>query len=138
GGILYDKDAEQCLREVTIANQLGVPVLLYAISAGPLTTQASRRAIRNALNVSPTPVITVRDRMGYRLLEDVGVLPDIDLTADPAFLLEPEELPLIALQAEGVDFDQHLVGFSVREPGPAAPDINPEAYYALLANSADF
>ncbi|MFO7180304.1 MAG: polysaccharide pyruvyl transferase family protein [Pseudomonadota bacterium] len=138
GGILYDKDAEQYLREVTIANQLGVPVLLYAISAGPLTTQASRRAIRNALNVSPPPVITVRDRMGYRLLEDVGVLPDIHLTADPAFLLEPEELPLIALQAEGVDFDQHLVGFSVREPGPAAPDINPEAYYALLANSADF
>jgi polysaccharide pyruvyl transferase WcaK-like protein len=31
-----------------------------------------------------------------------------------------------------------LVGFSVREPGPAAPDIDPEEYYALLANSADF
>jgi polysaccharide pyruvyl transferase WcaK-like protein len=31
-----------------------------------------------------------------------------------------------------------LVGFSVREPGPAAPDINPDEYYALLANAADF
>jgi polysaccharide pyruvyl transferase WcaK-like protein len=30
------------------------------------------------------------------------------------------------------------VGFSVREPGPAAPDIDPEQYYALLANAADF
>ncbi|HEU5389317.1 MAG TPA: polysaccharide pyruvyl transferase family protein [Streptosporangiaceae bacterium] len=26
----------------------------------------------------------------------------------------------------------------MREPGPAAPDIDPEDYYALLANSADF
>ncbi|HLV66704.1 MAG TPA: polysaccharide pyruvyl transferase family protein [Polyangiaceae bacterium] len=138
GGILYDAHAEEYLREVTIANQLGVPVLLYAISAGPLTTQTSRRAIRTALNVSPEPVITVRDRMGYRLLEDVGVQPDIHLTADPAFLLEADELPLSALRSEGVDVDQHLVGFSVREPGPAAPDINPETYYALLANSADF
>ncbi len=138
GGILYDAHAEEYLREVTIANQLGVPVLLYAISAGPLTTQTSRRAIRTALNVSPEPVITVRDRMGYRLLEDVGVQPDIHLTADPAFLLEGDELPLSALRSEGVDVDQHLVGFSVREPGPAAPDINPETYYALLANSADF
>jgi polysaccharide pyruvyl transferase WcaK-like protein len=34
--------------------------------------------------------------------------------------------------------ERHLVGFSVREPGPAAPDIDPEAYHALLANSADF
>ena len=41
-------------------------------------------------------------------------------------------------KAEGVEFDRHLVGFSVREPGPAAPDIDPEEYYALLANAADF
>ena len=34
--------------------------------------------------------------------------------------------------------DRHLVGFSVREPGPAAPDIDPDEYYALLANAADF
>lgn len=42
------------------------------------------------------------------------------------------------MKAEGVQFDRHLVGFSVREPGPAAPDIDPEEYYALLANAADF
>ena len=43
-----------------------------------------------------------------------------------------------ALVAEGVELHRHLVGFSVREPGPAAPDIDPDGYYALLANSADF
>ena len=30
------------------------------------------------------------------------------------------------------------VGFSVREPGPAAPDLNIEQYHAILANTADY
>jgi polysaccharide pyruvyl transferase CsaB len=138
GGILYDGDAEVYLREVFLAHELGIPVILYAISAGPLITQASRRAVAAALNAAPSPVITVRDRLGYRLLEDVGVTQPIHLTADPALLLEPEDPPVDALVAEGVELERHLVGFSVREPGPAAPDIDPEDYYALLANSADF
>lgn len=138
GGILYDRDADVYLREVMIAHELGVPVLLYAISAGPLDSEASRRAVREALNAPAPTVITVRDRLGYRLLEEVGVTQEIHLTADPALLIEPQELPVDALKAEGVEFDRHLVGFSVREPGPAAPDIDPEEYYALLANSADF
>ena len=138
GGILFDAEAESYLREVVLAHEFGVPVLLYAVSAGPLVTGASRRAVRDALNASPSTIITVRDRQGYRLLEDVGVTREIQLTADPAFLLEPEELPLGALEAEGVRFDRPVVGFSVREPGPAAPDIDPEIYYALLANAADF
>jgi polysaccharide pyruvyl transferase CsaB len=136
GGILYDGDAEIYLREVFLAHDVGIPVILYAISAGPLVTQVSRQAMREALNAAA--VITVRDRLGLRLLEDVGVAQEIHLTADPAFLLEPEPSLVDILQTEGVQFDRHLVGFSVREPGPAAPDINPEEYYALLANAADF
>jgi polysaccharide pyruvyl transferase CsaB len=136
GGILYDQDAETYLREVFIAQQFKIPVAIYAISAGPLTRPAAREAVKLALNAAA--VITVRDRQGYRLLEDVGVTRDIHLTADPALLLEPEELAIERLKAVGVQFDRHLVGFSVREPGPAAPDIDPEDYYALLANAADF
>src|SRR5688500_12754336 len=138
GGILFDGEAETYLREVVLAHEMGIPVVLYAISAGPLVTAASRRAVRDALNNAASTVITVRDRLGYRLLEDVGVTQEIHLAADPAFLLEPEELPIAALEAEGVRFDRPVVGFSVREPGPAAPDIDPQQYYALLANAADF
>jgi polysaccharide pyruvyl transferase CsaB len=137
GGILYDRDAPEYLREVTIAHELGVPVVIYAISAGPLTTAASRQVVHQALNVGST-LITVRDRLGLRLLEDVGITRQIHLTADPAFLLEPEALPVDVLKAEGVALERQLVGFSVREPGPAAPDIRPDEYYALLANAADF
>jgi len=138
GGILYDQDAAAYLREVNIANELGVPVLLYAISAGPLVTEAARRAVREALNASPTTLITVRDPEACRLLDDVGVTNEVHLTADPAFLLESEPLSDQALEAEGVDFSRALVGFSVREPGPAAPDIDPDDYHEMLANAADF
>jgi polysaccharide pyruvyl transferase CsaB len=138
GGILYDSDAAEYLREVFVAHEVGVPVLLYAISAGPLETDAARRAVRDALDASASTVVTVRDAYARRLLEDVGVAKDIHVTADPAFLLEPEPLPIEQLRAEGVDFDRPLIGFSVREPGPAAPDLEPDAYYALLSNAADY
>jgi polysaccharide pyruvyl transferase CsaB len=138
GGILFDGEAEAYLREVLVAHEASVPVMLYAVSAGPLQTTASRRAVRDALDAQPGTVITVRDRLGLRLLEDVGVTSEVQLTADPALLLEPEELSPAALKAEGVDLDRPVVGFSVREPGPAAPHIDPEQYYGLLANAADF
>lgn len=136
GGILFDGEAEIYLREVFIAHELGLPVVIYAVSAGPLTSFTSRRAVHRALN--DAALVTVRDRLGYRLLEDIGVDRPIHLTADPALLVAPEELPESTLHAEGVDLGRPLIGFSVREPGPAAPDIDPEQYYALLANAADF
>jgi polysaccharide pyruvyl transferase WcaK-like protein len=109
---------------------------VYAISAGPLHDPDARSAVVNALD--NVQLLTVRDWQGYRLLEDVGLENDIHLTADPALLIEAASLPIEALIREGVDFDRHLVGFSVREPGPAAPHISPTHYYELLANAADF
>ncbi len=136
GGILYDDDAETYLREVFLAHEAKVPVVTWAISAGPLRRQSARNAVRAGLNEAA--LITVRDREAYRLLEDLGVTREIHLTADPAFLLQQKDLSMDALRSEGVEFQRHLIGFSVREPGPAAPDIDPEHYYALLANAADF
>jgi polysaccharide pyruvyl transferase WcaK-like protein len=42
------------------------------------------------------------------------------------------------LKKEGIDPEAVLVGFSVREPGPAAPDLNIDHYHTILANAADF
>ncbi|WP_437281166.1 polysaccharide pyruvyl transferase family protein [Sorangium sp. So ce375] len=136
GGILYDRDAPVYLREALIAEERGIPVVVYAVSAGPLSDPSAKQAVRAALNAAD--IVTVRDKQGHRLLEDVGVTREIHLTADPALLLREEQLPAEAIRAEGVEFERHLVGFSVREPGPAAPDIDPDEYYGLLANAADF
>lgn len=136
GGLLYDRDLEVYLREVALANELGVPVAVYAVGAGPLDRKVSRELLREHLG--PAAVVSVRDRQSKRLLEDAKVEGEIHVTADPAFLLEPEELPEGTLERERLDTDRRVVAFSVREPGPAAPDLEAEHYHALLANAADF
>jgi polysaccharide pyruvyl transferase WcaK-like protein len=118
GGILYDRDVELYLREVALANEAGVPVVVYAISAGPLNEPASRKLIAKHLNHAVA--ITVRDRQSQKLLEEAGVEKEIATTADPAVLLTPDPLPADALKRESLDVQQRLIGFSVREPGPAA------------------
>lgn len=137
GGLLYDKDAEAYLREVGLAHECGVPVMVYAISAGPLEDPRAREVVRDRL--TRAAVVSVRDRRGLHLLEEVGIDREIELTADPALLLEPEAPPDSVLKREGrLKGKRPLVGFSVREPGPAAPDMDVGHYHALLANAADF
>ncbi len=136
GGIFFDKEIDIFLRELEIAQQKNVPSMVYAVGAGPLNNENSRKRVRNILN--NVDVITVREREAKKILEDVGVKDDILVTADPAFLLKPEPLPEDALKLERVHGDCPIVGVSVREPGPAAPDIDPNFYHAVLANAADF
>lgn len=135
GGLLYDAEVEPYLREVALAHEAEVPVFVYAISAGPLTDPANRRLVLKHL--SRAADVTVRDRSGHQLLEEIG-LRSVHVTADPSLLLQPSPLPPDMLQREGLDGSQRLVGFSVREPGPAAPDMDVARYHALLANTADF
>ncbi len=136
GGLLYDKDASRYLREVRLAKDLGIPVMVYAISAGPLTHGSAREAVRLALE--EVDVITVRDRTGHKLLEDVGVTRGIEVTADPALLLEPADVSAEQLRVEGLSLERPVVAVSVREPGPAAPEIDVRHYHQLLADAADF
>src|SRR5687767_15960602 len=57
GGILYDADARTYLREVMLAREKGVPVMLYAIGAGPLSHAAATTAVREELeHVEAIPV----------------------------------------------------------------------------------
>lgn len=136
GGILFDAEAKLYLREAQIAQEHEIPVMLYAIGAGPLEDPAAQEAVCKALNAAA--VVTVRERGIRQLLEEIGVKREIKVTADPALLMTPEPLPEGALRREGLDGKPHLVAMSVREPGVAAPDLSPDKYHALLANAADF
>jgi polysaccharide pyruvyl transferase CsaB len=136
GGILFDGEAQTFLREVMLAHEHRVPVMVYAVSAGPLRARAAQEAVREAL--AQAAVVTVRERGARQLLEEIGVHGDIAVTADPALLLKPEPLPADALKREGLDSGRPLVGMSVREPGAAAPEITEEMYHQLLADVADF
>jgi polysaccharide pyruvyl transferase CsaB len=136
GGILFDGLAEEMLRDVNWAKELNVPVMIYAVSAGPLKTPESKQLVVQALN--RVDKITVREGEAKKILHDLGVNQPIDITADPGILLKPQTFTKDMLKKEGINPDIPLVGFSVREPGPAAPDLNIEQYHAILANTADF
>jgi polysaccharide pyruvyl transferase WcaK-like protein len=58
------------LREVLLAREAGTPVMVYAISAGPLIDHTVRSHVREAFN--RCTVITVRDGLTRRLLEDLA------------------------------------------------------------------
>jgi polysaccharide pyruvyl transferase CsaB len=135
GGILFDAEANLYLREVTLAQERQVPVMVYAVSAGPLRDPAAQKLTRVCLERAVA--VTVRERRALQVLEEIGVHREIEVTADPALLLEPEPLPPDILKREGLD-GRRLVGVSVREPGSAAPDIDERHYHALLANAADY
>ncbi|HEX9444407.1 MAG TPA: polysaccharide pyruvyl transferase family protein [Candidatus Binatia bacterium] len=136
GGILYDEVIEGFLRDVTWARDLGVPVMVYAISAGPIKAAESKQLAVQVLN--RVDKITVREGEAKRILTDLGVNQEIEITSDPALLLKPQTFTKDMLKKEGINPDSPLVGFSVREPGPAAPHLNMEQYHAMLANAADY
>lgn len=136
GGILYDSEAQTYLREVEIAQELGVPTCAYAIGIGPLRDREERAAVRDGLN--RMRLITVREATAKRLCEEIGVAVPVRVTADPALLLEPEPFDDAMLRDEGIPTDRPLVGLSVREAGPAAPDLGRVPYHDLIAQAADY
>jgi polysaccharide pyruvyl transferase CsaB len=136
GGILYDESLERYLRDVNWAKDLNIPVMVYAISVGPFKNPESKQLVTEVLN--KVDKITVREGEAKRILNDLGVNQEIEITADPALLLKPQTFTKDMLKKEGINPESPLVGFSVREPGPAAPDLNIEQYHAILANTADF
>lgn len=136
GGILYDAEAKIYLREVELALERSIPVMVYAVGVGPLNAPEAQQLVR--ANLSGAEAVTVREAKARKLLEEIGVKREIIVTADPAFLLEADPLPIGALEREGLDPSMRLIGMSVREPGAAAPDIDENMYHALLANAADF
>ncbi len=138
GGILYDADARAYLREPMIAIEKDIPVMVYAVSAGPLNNHAVRHEILQFLE--RVTAVTVRDRTALCLLEELGLKREVILTADPAFRLfyDPSRYALNQSKQSKQGDRIRRIGMSVREPGPAAPDINEHSYQQMLADSADF
>ncbi|MEU8070634.1 polysaccharide pyruvyl transferase family protein [Micromonospora sp. NPDC049151] len=136
GGILYDKEARRYLRVVRVAQERGLPLLTYAVGVGPLTDTLDSGMVRETL--AQAVEVTVRDQESRMVLEEAGLVNPITVTADPAFLLEPEEFPQQWLREEGVPAGSRLVGLSVREPGRAAERLDVDGYHRLLAQIGDF
>jgi polysaccharide pyruvyl transferase CsaB len=136
GGILFDGVVETFLRDVAWAQELKIPVMVYAVSAGPLKSPESKQLVSQVLNKAE--IITVREAESKRILHDLGITKPIEVTGDPALLIKPQLFTKEMLKKDGIDPDGNLIGFSAREPGLAAPELNIDHYHAILANAADF
>jgi polysaccharide pyruvyl transferase CsaB len=135
GGILFNGEARLYLRELNLAHELGVPTMVHAVGVGPLLDPEARAEVCASLEAAGA--VTVRDRIAKSLLEQCNVRREVKVTADPALLVTPEPVPEQVLAHEGL-LGRRVVGMSVRERGPAAPELNEQGYHELLANVADY
>lgn len=108
---------------------LGVPVMLYAQSVGPVYNRTVRRLARFFLD--RVTLITVREEHSLAFLRELGIhRPSIHLTADPAFLLEPAS-PMVDPAWRSTQFKRNgnsLIGITASP----APFAGPETGYASM------
>lgn len=103
---------------VTLAKLLKKPVVFYAQGIGPITKNFSKQLIK--MIVDKVDIITVRDHQSGEDLKSLGVKKaPIHVTADPALIIPPSQIPLEigeSITAEyHVDNKKKTVGISVRD-----------------------
>ena len=104
GSLLQDRTSLKSLIYylflLNYARRAGKRTMVFAQGIGPLIRPAARRWTARVL--SRVDAITVRDAESADLLREIGVAgPEIEVTADPVFALEPqvtERVTAVALQ----------------------------------------
>lgn len=118
GSLLQDVTSKKTipyyLSIIGLAKLLRVPVFCCAQGVGPINSGINRRLVRLALN--QVAAVTVRDQASAVLLTKAGVEPEIDLTADPAFMLSPvsETETNQILKQEEIELKPPVLGIAVR------------------------
>ncbi|MHB9035206.1 MAG: polysaccharide pyruvyl transferase CsaB [Armatimonadota bacterium] len=117
GSLLQDvtsvRSAQYYLSVLRLAQFFKRPTMVYAQGIGPLNSPDIRRSAARILN--RVKVITVRDEDSRTLLESMGVsVPEIHVTADPSFLVEPDLDRADAILNELGLLDKELIGISLR------------------------
>ncbi|MGV3720540.1 MAG: polysaccharide pyruvyl transferase CsaB [Actinomycetota bacterium] len=94
------------------ARRAGKRTMVFAQGIGPLIRPSARRLTAGVL--SQVSAITVRDAESADLLREIGVLkeggPEIEVTADPVFALEPKVTEKVTAAA----LNRPVIGVSLR------------------------
>ena len=136
GSLLQDVTSSRSLMYyltiLRLALMCKIKVMLYGNGIGPLDGKRNRLLTRKILN--KVNLITLRDDLSDKLLAEIGVnVPPIKITADPAFTLEPDNLPKSdATLAVGDLEKMKYAVVSVREWKSASEDFE-----EILASSLD-
>jgi len=107
-------------------------VMLYANGIGPLNSFKNIENTRKILD--KVDLITLRDPKSKEELDKIGITkPRVELTADPAFLIEANESGKSVLESYGVPKDKPLMCVSVREW-----KNNPDDFVEIMASFCDY
>ncbi len=117
-----------------LAKRMGLKVAFYANGLGPLESATGRYLARRALQAAD--LVTWRDHGSMETAKRLRMLPTCpwEVTADPAFLLEPapEGTSRELLRRAGISFSRPVVGVSLR------PWEGENAYLGVVATAADW
>ena len=117
---------------IKLAKMLKRKVMLYANGIGPLKSFKNIEKTKNILN--EVDLITLRDENSQKELESIGVnKPEVHITADPAFLLEPDFSGKEILSTYGIPEDKPLLCVSVRKW-----KNNPADFEKIMAEFCDY
>ncbi len=117
---------------IKLAKLFKKKVMLYANGIGPLKSFKNIETTKNVLN--EVDLITLRDENSQKELEQIGVnRPKIHLTADPAFLINPNEAGDDIFENYGIPKDKEILCVSVRRAKG-----NPAAFEQMVADFCDY
>lgn len=111
-----------------------VPYMFYAQGLGPLHRSMSRFLVKRVANHAAG--ITVRDQASAELLAEIGVtVPPIEVTADPAFALDPSPVSEVEaiFKRENLAENLPFVGVALRAWGEEPEKIATQ--YAQLLDA---
>lgn len=122
-----------------LAQLLKKPIVFYGQGVGPISKPLSEKLIRQVVN--DVDVITVRDSKSREDLLSYGVEdPEIHVTADPAFAINPDLfskdagarlLSEFGVRSKYMGGDQKVVGIAIRNWATNHP------FHEILARNAD-
>lgn len=117
---------------IKIAQFFKKKVMLYANGIGPLNSFKNIENTRKILD--KVDLITLRDPKSLEELQKIGISkPRVELTADPAFLIEANDLGKSVLEAYGVPKNKPLMCVSVRDW-----KNNPDDFEEIIAKFCDY
>ncbi len=124
GGPFYEqlRQALVCWILLSISKLLRKPVITYAATAFRFRTWWGRAIYRNIFN--RMDAITVRESIGKEILLELGIKKEVELFADPRFILSPINRQYIneILQTEKVDTTKPYICITTRFMHNKIPD----------------
>ncbi len=128
--VTSDKSLAYYLGIISLAKHCGAKVMLYANGIGPVQNEKNYQKVRSVLN--KVDLITLRDVDSAEQLNQLGVTePEIRVTADPAFGMEPESVERVdeILEKAGISANTHFVTIAVRPWEKLDPDFEKSLGY---------